>query len=136
MRFDTKIAIAIRADLPVWQKLNVAAFLASAIAGADKELIGQAYEDGSGVRSLAMFRQPVLIFAASGEDLARAHARSRERNLPFALYTEQMFTTGHDDANRAAVRAVATDALALVGLALHGERKDVDRVTKGMSLHP
>ena len=32
MRFDTKIAIAVRHDLAQWQKLNVTAFLASAIA--------------------------------------------------------------------------------------------------------
>jgi len=136
MRFETKIAIAVRADLPVWQKLNITAFLASAIAGADRELIGQAYEDGSGMHSLAMFRQPVLVFAASAEDLTKAHSRMRERNLPFALYTEEMFATGHDEANRAAVKAVTTEALKLVGLALHGDRKDVDRVVKGMSLHP
>lgn len=136
MRFETKIAIAVRADLPVWQKLNVTAFLASSIAGADASLIGQAYEDGSGVRSLAMFRQPVLVFAGSAEDLSKAHTRLRERNLPFALYTEEMFATGHDDANRAAVKAVATDSLKLVGLALHADRKDVDKVMKGMSLHP
>ena len=136
MRFETKIAIAIQTDLPAWQKLNVTAFLASAIAGADRELIGQAYEDGGGVRSLAMFRQPVLVFAGSAEDLKRAHARLRERNLPFALYTREMFATGHDEANRAAVKAVAPDVLALVGLALHADRKDVDKVVKGMSLHP
>ena len=47
-----------------------------------------------------------------------------------------MFATGHDDANRAAVKAVATDALDLVGLALHADRKDVDKVVKGMALHP
>ena len=28
MRFDTKIAIAVREDLATWQKLNVTAFLA------------------------------------------------------------------------------------------------------------
>jgi hypothetical protein len=33
MRFDTKIAIAVREDLATWQKLNVTAFLASAVAG-------------------------------------------------------------------------------------------------------
>jgi hypothetical protein len=136
MRFETKIAIVLRIDLPAWQKLNVTAFLASAIAGADRELMGQAYEDGSGIRSLAMFRQPVLVFAGSAEDLTKAHGRLRERNLPFALYTEEMFATGHDDANRAAVKAVPTESLKLVGLALHADRKDVDRVVKGMSLHP
>lgn len=136
MRFETKIAIALRADLPAWQKLNVTAFLASSIAGADPALIGQAYEDGSGVRSLAMFRQPVLVFAGSAEDLTKAHGRMRERSLPFALYTEEMFSTGHDDANRAVVKAAKTEALKLVGLALHADRKDVDKVLKGMSLHP
>jgi hypothetical protein len=33
MRFDTKIAIAVREDLATWQKLNVTAFLASAAGG-------------------------------------------------------------------------------------------------------
>lgn len=32
MKFDTKIAIVVRADLPTWQKLNMTAFLASGIA--------------------------------------------------------------------------------------------------------
>ncbi|MBM3545562.1 MAG: DUF2000 family protein [Alphaproteobacteria bacterium] len=136
MRFETKIAIAVRADLPVWQKLNVTAFLASAIAGADRGLIGEPYEDGSGIRSLAMFRQPVLVFAGSGGDLTKAHGRLLERNLPFALYTEEMFSTGHDEANRAAVKAVATEALKIVGLRMHGDRKDVDKIVKGMALHP
>lgn len=136
MRFETKIAIALRLDLAPWQKLNVTAFLASSIAGAAPELIGEAYEDGSGLRTLAMFRQPVMVFGGTGEDLARAHERLRQRDLPFALYTEQMFATGHDAANRAAVRALRTEDLPLVGLAVHAERKEVDRALKGLALHP
>jgi hypothetical protein len=34
MLFDTKIALVIRCDLASWQKMNVAAFLASGIAAA------------------------------------------------------------------------------------------------------
>jgi hypothetical protein len=30
--YDKKISIVIKSDLPVWQKLNVAAFLASSVA--------------------------------------------------------------------------------------------------------
>jgi len=30
---------------------------------------------------------------------------------------------------------VATDALDLVGLGLHGERKEIDKITKGLKLH-
>ena len=56
MRFDTKIAIAVRSDLAVWQKLNVTAFLASGIAAGIDEVAGKPYEDGSGNRYLEMFR--------------------------------------------------------------------------------
>jgi hypothetical protein len=34
MIFDTPVAIAVRDDLPVWEKLNVTAFLATGIAAA------------------------------------------------------------------------------------------------------
>jgi len=48
MRFETKIGIAVLEELAVWQKLNVTAFLASAVAGERSEVIGKPYEDGSG----------------------------------------------------------------------------------------
>src|SRR5262245_46548144 len=77
MRFDTKIAIAVRDDLATWQKLNVTAFLASAVAGGRPEVIGERYQDGSGNVYLPMFRQPVLVYGAGAGALARAHAGAR-----------------------------------------------------------
>ncbi|WP_221939174.1 DUF2000 domain-containing protein [Mycobacterium sp. KBS0706] len=136
MRFDTKIAVALREDLPVWQKLNVAAFTVSGLAATRPELVGAPYEDGSGNLYLPMFRQPVLVFAGPAEALKAAHARALARNLRIAIYTAELFTTGYDDANRAAVKAVQGEALNLVGFAMHEDRKDVDRVLKGLSLHP
>jgi hypothetical protein len=47
-----------------------------------------------------------------------------------------MFRTGHDEANRAVVAAVATADLDLVGIALHGPKNAVDKVLKGAHLHP
>lgn len=136
MRFDTRIAIAVHQDLAVWQKLNVAAFLTSAVIGADRSLIGEAYRDASGNPYLAMARQPILVFAGSGAALATAHRRALERNERLAIYTRALFTTGDDDANRAAVAAVPADALDLVGLGLHADRKAVDKILKGLALHP
>lgn len=136
MRFDTKIAIVVRDDLAGWQRLNVTAFLASGIATTDPEVIGKPYQDGSDREYLPLFRQPVLVFAAGAAELARTHTRALSRLLPTAVYTEEMFTTGHDEANREAVRAVSTDELRLVGLGLYGPRTDVDKVTKGLRLHP
>lgn len=46
--FDTKIAIVVRDDLQVWQKLNVTAFLMSGVVGAAPEIIGEPYRDAAG----------------------------------------------------------------------------------------
>ncbi len=53
-----------------------------------------------------------------------------------AVYVRAMFVTGHDAANRAASRAEPADAPDLVGVALRRPKKDVDKATKGASLHP
>src|SRR5689334_19824322 len=82
MRFDTKIAMAVRSDLAVWQKLNVTAFLASGIAAGIGEVAGKPYEDGSGNRYLEMFRQPVLVYTGPADALAAVQigrASCRER---------------------------------------------------------
>ncbi len=136
MRFETKIAIAVHQDLAVWQKLNVAAFLSTAIAGADHALVGETYRDASGNLYLPMSRQPILVFAGTGEALKAAHRRALDRNERIAVYTRELFATGYDEANRAAVAAVTADALDLVGLALHTERKIADKILKGLVLHP
>ena len=136
MRFDTKIAIAVRQDLETWQKLNVVAFLASGVAGGVEGVMGKPYEDCSGNRYLEMFRQPVLVYAGDADVLKQVHERAVGRGMPTAVYTEALFTTGNDDDNRAAVRAVPADDLNVVGLALYGPRNAVDKVCKGLGLHP
>jgi hypothetical protein len=136
VKFDTKIAIAVQPSLAVWQQLNVTAFLASAVAGGAPETIGEPYADGSGNGYLAMFRQPVLVYAAEPADLGRIRALAVGRGLAVAVYTEEMFKTGFDAANRAVVAAVEADELPLVGLAVYGPRNAVDKVVKGLPLHP
>jgi hypothetical protein len=135
MRFDTKISIAVRDDLAGWQKLNVTAFLASGIAAGVPETIGKPYEDGTGQRYLEMFRQPVLVYTADAALLTTARERAVGRGLATAIYTEDLFTTDNDDDNRAAVRAVTTGDLNLVGVAVYGPRNVVDKVFKGAALH-
>jgi hypothetical protein len=136
MRFDTKIGIVVRDDLAVWQKLNVTAFLAGAVAGSAPETIGEPYEDGSGNEYLPMFRQPVLVYAADAEALGRVRGAALNRGLRTALFTEEMFKTGHDADNRAVVRAVAAEDLSLVGLAVYGPKNPLDKTLKGLALHP
>jgi hypothetical protein len=136
VRFETKIAVVIRDDLAGWQRLNVCAFLVSGIAAAVPELIGEPYEDADGTKYLAMFGRPVMVFEAPAAVLAAAHARALSRGLPLSIFTADLFETGNDEDNRAAVRAVPRDALDLVGVAVHGPRNAIDKIVKGARMHP
>src|SRR3954471_14004457 len=133
--FDTKIAVVLREDLAAWQKLNVTAFLISGIAASDPSVVGEPYRDGSGNQYLPMFRQPVLVYRADAERMRRTWERAMRRGIPLTIYTEELFTTYHDSANRAAVATVAAESLNLVGVAMRGERKAVDKVVDGLALH-
>jgi Uncharacterized protein conserved in bacteria len=98
VRFDTKIAIAVRADLLPWQKLNVTAFLASGIAASIGDIIGKPYEDGSGNTYLELFRQPVVVYAADPASSARPISarwpgRCRWRSTPWTCSRPATTTT-------------------------------------------
>ncbi|RAG86054.1 DUF2000 domain-containing protein [Streptacidiphilus pinicola] len=136
VRFDTKIAVLLREDLQTWQRLNVTAFLVSGLGTEAPEVVGEPYEDADGNAYLRMFRQPVLVFEGSKETLTAAHAKALARSLPRAVFTSDLFATGNDAHNRAAVRAVRGDDLDIVGLAVYGARNAVDKVIKGARMHP
>jgi len=133
--FANKIAVVVRDDLESWQRLNVTAFLMSGITAAHPELVGADYEDADGLRYLRLLGVPVLVFEAAAETLRGARAKAVQRELPLAVYTRDMFATGHDADNRAAVRAVSSGDLDLVGIGLHGPKNVVDKIIKGARLH-
>src|ERR1700750_2181049 len=135
MQFDTKIAVVIRTDLQAWQKLNVASFLTSGVAAAFPDCIGEPYEDASGTKYHALIGQPILIYGADGPALSSALDRALTRNVAPAVYTEDMFKTTHDAANREAVKAVARTDLNLVGIAMRGESKLIDKIVDGLKCH-
>lgn len=133
--FDTKFAVVLREDLEVWQKLNVTAFLSSGIIGQKPELIGEAYRDAAGNVYNALSIQPIIVLPTDGATLSKIHARALERQIPASVYIEEMFSTGHDGANRAVFAEFDPNNAKLVGIAVHAEKKMVDRITKGAKLH-
>jgi hypothetical protein len=135
VRFDTKIAVLLRDDLEVWQRLNATSFLVSGIGVRAPEVVGEPYEDADGTGYLPMFRQPVMIFEGSKEILVTAHHRAVDRDALVAVFTADLFTTGNDMDNRAAVRAVHSQDLDLVGIAVYGPRNAVDKIVKGARMH-
>ena len=135
--FDTKVAVVLLDDLPVWQKANATAFLVSGIAGGTPGLVGEPYVDGSGNTYLPMLRQPILVYAADAAGIRRAYERAMAREIEeLAIFTRELFTTPNDTANRAAVAAVPAEELDLVGIALRADRKIVDKVLDKLRPHP
>lgn len=133
--FDTKIVIVLRDDLAAWQALNVTAFLATGLAAATPDLIGEPYVDRDGNRYHPMSIQPMIVLAADAELMRTIHRRALERKVDAAAYVEDMFSTGHDAANRAVFQAEDPDSPDLVGLALRGPKKAMDKTVKGLALH-
>tara|TARA_B100001939_G_scaffold332979_1_gene332491 strand:+ start:152 stop:559 length:408 start_codon:yes stop_codon:yes gene_type:complete len=133
--FDTKIAIIVRDDLAHWQKLNITAFLMSGITAANADLIGEQYVDKDGKRHLPMSRQPVIVLSATPNVLRNVRNRANERGIPTVAYIEEMFATGHDEANRAVFSEHTSSEENTVGIALRADKKIVDKITKGAKMH-
>ncbi|MFW3898395.1 DUF2000 family protein [Pseudomonas putida] len=133
--FDSKVAIVVRNDLAIWQRLNVVAFLSTGIAAAAPEVMGEPYVDAAGNRYGKLFGQPMMIFEGDLAGLQKAHRIGLERGLTLSPYVQAMFATGHDAANREVFLAEDPSSLNLVGLALRGPKKAVDKALKGLALH-
>lgn len=103
----------------------------SAIAGPAG--IGKDYRDADDRHCLPLLVQPVLVFEAGAGTL---RVRAERREVPIAIYTTQMFTTGNDADNRAAVRVVATADLDLAGVGLRAPHRDADAILRGVHRHP
>ncbi|HEY0834658.1 MAG TPA: DUF2000 domain-containing protein [Azospirillum sp.] len=106
-----------------------------ATAAAAPEAIGEPYVDAAGRVYGRMLGQPMLVFAADTAGLQAAHRQALERGLSIIPYVAAMFETGHDAANRAVFAAGDPGNLDLVGLAVRGAKKAVDKATRGLTLH-
>jgi hypothetical protein len=134
--FTTKTVVLVRDDLRSWQRLNVTAFLVSGITAAHQELVGAPYHDADGQHYLKLLGIPVLVLEGTFDALANARHRAIQREITIAIYTRDMFATGHDADNRAVVAAVPGTDLDLVGIGILGPKNAVDKITKGARLHP
>ena len=136
MTNDRKLAVVVRDDLATWQELNVTAFLVSGVGSVQPDLVGEPYRDASAVEYLPMFVTPVVVLAGDAAAVRRGFDRAMSRGLTIAVYTDDLFATGNDVDNRAAVAKVATPDLSIAGFAVVGERREVDKALDKLRLHP
>lgn len=128
--------MVVREDLPVWQKLNVTAFLISGIAAQHPDIMGEPYVDADGRTYNRLCGQSIICMAASAEILQAIHRCAAEKGVTTSAYTEEMFTTGRDAANRAVFARFRQRDARIVGLALRDTKKRVDKITDGARMHP
>jgi len=135
--YDQKVAVVVCAELLDWQKLNVAAFLASAVAVRFSETHGRPFVTADQVTYLPFIKHPVLIYEADGvEPIRRALARARDRGLAIGIYTRPLFETKGEEGNLAAIAQLADTEQELVGLVVYGENNKVDKALQGLKFHP
>ena len=84
----------------------------------------------------SMSVQPILVFEGDLAGLQGVHRTARERELTVVPFIQAMFATGHDEANREVFRAEDAANMNLVGIAVRGPKKAVDKTVKGLALHP
>lgn len=133
--FDTKIALIVRDDLAIWQRLNVVAFLSSGITASAPDVLGKPYIDANGVQYGNMLGQPMMVYEGNLEMIQIANKKAIEQELSIIPYVHAMFSTGNDEANRQVFLAEDANNLNLVGLGLRGPKKAVDKAIKRLSLH-
>lgn len=135
--YDNKIAVIIKNDLQSWQKLNVASFLASAIAIKFPDTHGKEFINASGSQYLPFIKHPILIYKADSEaEIKRAFNRAKERELYIGIYTEPLFTTKNEGENHIEIAKGTDDNQVIVGIAIYGENKKVNKALDGLKFHP
>ena len=135
--YDHKIALVLSADLLEWQKLNVTAFLASAVAIQFPKTHGRPFVTASGSTFLPFLKHPILVYRADGPDEVRkAFERARDRGVHLGIYPRPLFATKNEEGNLAELARLADHEHELVGIVLYGENKLVDKVLKGLKFHP
>ncbi|KZM48864.1 DUF2000 family protein [Labrenzia sp. OB1] len=133
--FETKFVVVVREDLAVWQKLNVTAFLATGIAATKPEIIGENYRDAAQNVYHPMSIQPIIVLSTDAVTLGKIHQRTLQRGIRASLYIEEMFSTGHDSANREVFAKFTPEDARVAGLAFHADKKIADKISKGARMH-
>jgi len=132
---ENKIVLVIKNDLLIWQKLNVASFLASAIAIQFPDTHGRPFVTASSGEYLPFIKYPILIYKADSEsELDRAFERAKSRQLHIGIYTQELFATRNEEENLFQISRFRDEEQPLVGLAIYGDAKKVSKAIDGLKL--
>jgi hypothetical protein len=134
---DTKLAIVVDAALAPGLAANTAAVLALSLGRQIDSIIGPELADASGSRHAGITTVPIPILVADAETVrqirSRAAAQAGDGMLVVDFTDCAQRTRTYDDYARL-LEAAAEDDITYLGVALHGPRKLVQRLTGSLPL--
>jgi hypothetical protein len=130
----TRCIIVVDAALPAGLAANAAAVLAVTLGATVDGLVGAELVDAEGSRLPGLIPQGLPVLAAPRAALADLRARAREAGIGIIAFPSLGQQTNDYDEVRAWVADRPTAEIDYLGLALHGARRAVSRVTGNLAL--
>lgn len=129
-----KGVIIIDSSLPVGLKANIPAVLSLSIGKAFPEVVGHDVETKEGVVYRGITRIPLPILQTSPESLKDLHEKSEKEGLYSACFTNiALSTKNYNDYEGRVANSINTDVV-IHGLAMYGDKKQVNRISGGLKL--
>ncbi len=133
---ESKAVIVVDEQIPAGLAANTAAVLSLTLGRRLGELIGPDLKDGSGQVHAGITTVPIPILVADQDTLRQIRDRAAQGDTGLFLvdFTDcAQRTTTYEDYSRLLESTLASD-LNYLGLALHGPRKQVQRLTGSLRL--
>ena len=137
VQHENKVAIILDADLPSGLAANTAAVLALSLGRQLDSLIGPELKDADGSPHAGITTVPIPILTAASETVKQIRHRAAadtDRGLVLVDFTDCAQRTRNYDDYAHLLEAATNADIAYLGIAVHGPRKLVQRLTGSLPL--
>lgn len=130
-----KCVMIIDEDLPGGLSVNTAGVLALTLGNKIGQIIGPDVTDGSGRAHLGITTMPIPILKAKAETVRDVRLQASEsEDLMLVDFTDAAQTTKTYEDYTRKIEGVPTEELSYLGLALYGDKKQVNKLTGSLPL--
>lgn len=131
-----KLAVIVDSSLSSSFAANTAAVLTLSLGDAHEGLIGRDLKDVSGSTHLGITTVPIPILSADQDTLrtTRMRARNEFADVCVVDFTDVAQRTGSYEEYARALEASSEEQLTYLGIALHGPKKPINKLTGNLSL--
>ncbi|GAA0973296.1 MULTISPECIES: DUF2000 domain-containing protein [Nocardiopsidaceae] len=134
MTMDTKLVVILREDLPPAIAANAGVVLGLALGGRLENSVAADTKDADGGVHAGLNPHPVPTLVASGERLREIKAGADEQDLTVVGFNEVARRSRDYGAYMDALAATPASDLEYAGVALHGPRTVVNKLTRQLPL--